>query len=390
MILWLADCFYFRAMKIILIGSAYPLRGGIATFNERFAAFMQSQGHEVVIYNYSLQYPNFLFPGQTQFSSDPAPENLNIKTVINSANPFNWPKVGKMLRREKADLILVRYWLPYFGPCLGTLLRIAKKSGAKIICIADNIIPHEKRIGDGPFTRYFVKPIDGFLTMSRRVLSDLQHFAADKPAVFTPHPLYDNFGHPLPKTEARSKLGLPQDEKILLFFGIIRKYKGLDLLLNAMADERIKQRKIKLIVAGEFYDRKEEYEAIIKEKNLGTQLYLHTQFIPNSEVAHYFSAADCIVQPYRSATQSGITQVGFQFEKPMIVTNVGGLSEFIIDGKMGYICESDAGSIATAIVRFFDEDKAELMAQCIKEEKKKFSWDYFLKSTLDLYKSLRP
>lgn len=376
-------------MKILLIGSAYPLRGGgITTFNERLAEFMQEQGHEVIIYNYSLQYPNFLFPGKTQFSNEPAPKNLSIKTVINSANPLNWPKVGRMIEKEQADLILVRYWLPYFGPSLGTILRRAKKSKAKIICIADNIIPHEKRIGDEAFTKYFVKPIDAFLTMSRKVQEDLKQFAPDKPNAYSPHPLYDNFGEPQPKQAARAKLKLPEEEPILLFFGIIRKYKGLDLLLEAMADQRIRNRKIKLIIAGEFYDKKEDYDAIIKERNLEDQLYLHTNFIPNTEVATYFSAADCVVQPYRNATQSGITQVGLQFEKPMIVTNVGGLGEYISEGKIGYMCEGNPQSIADAIIRFYDENKAEEIAENIRAEKKKYSWHYFLDSILNLYKTL--
>lgn len=377
-------------MKIVIMGSAYPLRGGIATFNERLATFLQDQGHEVIIYSYSLQYPGFLFPGKTQLSDEAAPPGLTIKSVINSVNPLNWFKVGRQLRKEQADLILVRYWLPFFGPCLGTILRQATKGKhlAKVICQADNIIPHEKRPGDTLFTRYFVKPIDAFLTMSKSVLQDLQQFAANKPVLFTPHPLYDNFGMGLPKSAARAQLGIPEQEKVLLFFGFIRKYKGLDLLLKAMADERIRSRNIKLIVAGEFYEKRENYDQLIAEHNLSAQLYLYTDFIPNAEVGTYFSAADLVVQPYRDATQSGITQICFHFDKPMVVTDVGGLAESIIDGKIGYIAQVDPKSIADSIIRFYDEGRAAELIENIREEKQKYSWDFFRDSMMKLYKQL--
>ena len=378
-------------MKIVIIGSAYPLRGGgISTFNERLATFLQEQGHEVIIYSYSLQYPGFLFPGKTQFTDEAAPPGLNIKSVINSINPFNWFKVGKQLRREQADIILVRYWLPFFGPCLGTLLRqaIKGKHKAKVICLADNIIPHEKRLGDLQFTRYFVQPVDGFLTMSKSVLKELDQFAAGKPALFTPHPLYDNFGAAHRKEDARTELGIPASERVMLFFGFIRKYKGLDLLLKAMGDERIRSRNIKLMVAGEFYDKREAYDQLIAEHNLSDQLYLYTDFIPNADVGKYFSASDLVVMPYRDATQSGITQICFHFDKPMVVTDVGGLAESIIDGKIGYVAEVSPESIADSIIRFYDEDREAELIDNIKEEKQKYSWDFFRDSMMKLYKQL--
>lgn len=377
-------------MKVIIVGPAHPLRGGLATFNERLAYALQEQQHDVSIYSYALQYPGFLFPGQTQFTDEPAPEGLNIRTIINSVNPLNWLRTGNALAREKADIILVRYWLPFFGPALGTILRrVRKKSpGTKIICLADNIIPHEKRIGDLLFTRYFVKPIQGFLTMSQSVLKDLAQFAQNQPAQYTPHPLYDNFGAQEDKRTARAKLGIPADEKAILFFGLIRKYKGLDILLEAMADPRIRQRGIKLIVAGEFYDKKEGYEQIIQEQGLADLLYLHTRFIPNSEVGTYFSAADIVVQPYRNATQSGVTQICFHFDKPMIVTDVGGLSESIPDGKVGYVSQVNPADIADKIVRFYDEDKEAEFVAAVQEEKKQYSWSYFIDALLSVAKQI--
>ncbi|MBS1740037.1 MAG: glycosyltransferase [Bacteroidetes bacterium] len=368
--------------KIIIIGSAHPLRGGgIATFNERLAEVLQQQGYDVTIYSFSLQYPSFLFPGKSQFTDEPAPSNLNIRSVINSINPFNWLHVGKELKKLKPDLVIVRYWLPFMGPCLGTILRSVKKNKhTKIICIADNIIPHEHRVGDKLFTQYFIKPVDAFISMSKDVLKDLKTFT-DKPSVYTPHPLYDNYGDATSKKEACTKLGLDAEKKYLLFFGFIRKYKGLDLLLDALTDDRLKKMGIELIIAGEFYDNPDEYKAPIQA--VQDRVKMFTQFIPNDEVKYYFGAADLVVQPYRTATQSGITQVAYHFEKPMIVTHVGGLQEVVPDGKVGFTAEPKAPSIADAIVRFFDNPIPRL-EENIALEKKKYSWEVFIEKLMTL------
>ncbi|MFZ4772094.1 MAG: glycosyltransferase, partial [Ferruginibacter sp.] len=289
--------------KVIIIGPAHPLRGGgMSTFNERLAkAFMQS-GHTVSIYTFSLQYPSFLFPGTSQYSTEPAPAGLDIKVLINSINPLNWIKVGRMLRKESPDLIVVRYWLPFMGPCFGTILRIAKKNKhSKVVCIADNIIPHEKRTGDKAFTQYFIKPVDAFITMSEKVLADLKLFNNTKPAQYIPHPLYDNFGEKIPKDLARKNLSIATNEKIILFFGFIRKYKGLQLLLESFADERLKAFPLKLIIAGEFYEDRKPYDELISQLGLESRLVLATDFIPNNDVSKYFSAADMVVQTYLNA-----------------------------------------------------------------------------------------
>jgi len=370
-------------MKIALIGPAHPLRGGgISTFNERLAAELQSQGHDVTIYSFSLQYPSFLFPGKSQFTDEPAPAGLRIKSIINSINPLNWVKVGYLLKKEKPDLVLVRYWLPFMGPCLGTILRIVRQNEhSRILCIADNVIPHEKRPGDLQFTKYFIKPVHTFITMSRDVLKDLGTLT-QKPAAFIPHPLYDNYGEAVPREKALEKLHLSPDKKYLLFFGFIRKYKGLDILLEALADDRIRNGDIELIVAGEFYGDAEFYTDIIKQKQLENKVHLFTSFIPNEEVATYFGAADVVVQPYRSATQSGITQVAYHFEKPMIVTNVGGLAEVVPNGETGYVTTSGPQAIANAIMQFFTPPGIPNMAQNIQREKAKYSWDVFVKKLL--------
>ncbi len=360
--------------NIIIIGPAHPLRGGLASYDERLAKEFINQGNKVSIYTFSLQYPGFLFPGTTQYSSEPAPKDLNIKVCINSVNPLNWWSVGNELKKMKPDLIVVRYWLPFMGPCLGTILRRVKKNNhTKVVCIADNIIPHEKRIGDISFTKYFVKPVDAFITMSEKVLSDLPQFAAGKPAQFIPHPLYDNFGEKISKEDARMKLGICKDEKVLLFFGFIRNYKGLDILLDAMKLLKQQTSNIKLLIAGEFYEDRKAYDEQIKQLDIADSLILKTDFIPDSEVKYYLCAADVVVQPYRNATQSGVTPLAYHFEVPMIVTNVGGLPSLVPDGKVGLVAEPNAAAIAEKIIEYFDKG-AETFLPYLKEEKKKYSW----------------
>lgn len=368
-------------MNIVIIGSAHPLRGGgISTFNERMAEVLQEQGHRVELYSFSLQYPSFLFPGKSQYTDEPAPTGLKIYSVINSVNPFNWWKVGGELKRKRPDLVIVRFWIPFMGPCFGTILRrVRKNNHTKVVAITDNVIPHEKRPGDIPFTKYFLKSADAFVAMSREVLKDLGQLTT-KPSVFSAHPVYDNYGAPVDIVVARKKLGLQAGEKYILFFGFIRRYKGLDLLLEAMGDERIKKSGIQLIVAGEFYDDKESYLQQVKQYGIEENVKLFTEFIPNDEIRYYFSAADLVVQPYRSATQSGITQVAYHFEKPMVVTNVGGLPEVVPDGKTGFVTHPNPTEIADAILKFYTPGSLPELAKDIAEEKKKYSWDTFLRN----------
>jgi glycosyltransferase involved in cell wall biosynthesis len=364
-------------MRVIIIGPAHPLRGGLASYNERLAKQFIDEGNEVTIYTFSLQYPSFIFPGTTQYSTESKPSNLTINVCINSINPFNWIKVGNNLKNEKPDLVIVRYWLPFMGPCLGFILRqIKKNKQTKIVCIADNIIPHEKRFGDKAFTKYFVQPVDAFITMSDKVMTDLKLFAPTKPTQLVAHPLYDNFGEKVSKEEARLKLGIKNEELILLFFGFIRKYKGLDLLLNAMKiikNSKFNIKNSKLLIAGEFYEDRKVYDEQIEKLDLQESLILHTDFIPDSEVKYYLCAADVVVQPYKNATQSGVTPLAYHFEKPMIVTNVGGLPSLVPNNKVGLIAEPNAESIAEKIIDYFTKGEAYFLPHLI-EEKKKFTW----------------
>ncbi len=372
-------------MKIALIGTAYPYRGGLAAYNEKLATELQQEGHEVTIYTFTLQYPSILFPGKTQYSSEPAPTHLNIVRCMNSVNPLNWWSVGNKIKKEKPDLLITKYWLPVMGPCFGTIARIVKGNGhSKVVCILDNVIPHESRIGDSAFTKYFVKPIDGFIAMSKSVLDDLRQFTQLENVKLSPHPLFDNFGEKLPKNEALTKLGLDTSCQYILFFGLIRKYKGLDLLIEAFADSRFRNSKIKLIVAGEYYSDKTVYTDLIQKHNLAADIIQVDKFIPDSEVKLFFSACDLVVQPYKTATQSGVTQIAYHFNKPMVVTDVGGLKELCPDGKVGYVVNVNAPEIADAILKFFKDTDQAAMLNNIIEEKKKYSWSILIKNVLQL------
>ncbi len=371
--------------KIFIIGPAYPLRGGPAQFNENLCRELLKQGHDAQIISYALQYPNFLFPGSSQFETEAAePGDIHIHTLINSVNPFNWIKVARFIKNQKPDFILFRYWLPFFGPCLGTIGRLVR-SNTTVLALTDNILPHEKRAGDKIFTRYFVNSCDGFMAMSRKVLEDINLFIRNSNRSYSPHPIYETYGNAVTKEEARKKLGINHNEKVILFFGLIRQYKGLDLLLEAMAEEKIKHKKIKLLVAGEFYENSEKYKAMITELGIGEQVILHEKFIANTDVKYYFCASDLVAQTYRNATNSGVTMVGYYYEKPMLVTNVGGLKEIVQDGYCGFVVEPNAKAIAQKINVFFDENLEKTMSTAVKEEKKKYLWPEFIRVLMALY-----
>lgn len=368
-------------MKILIVGPAWPYRGGIADFDERIAREYIKKGDEVEIFTFTLQYPSFLFPGKTQYSPDPRPEDLDIKRKVNSINPFNWIKVGRELKKKNADLLIIKFWLPLMAPCFGTIARIVKGNGkTKVVSILDNIIPHEHRPGDKILSKYFVSSIDAFIAMSKSVYDDLKSLNDKKPCLMSPHPIYDNFGTAVSREEAIGSLGLDPSAKYMLFFGFIRDYKGLDILLKAIADERIKNSDIKLIVAGEFYNNSETYFELEKELGLESKIIWRTDFIADEQVKNYFCASDIIVQPYKTATQSGVTQIAYHFEKPMLVTNVGGLPEIVPNGKVGYSVEPEAKVIADAINDFYANERYSEFVENIKEEKKKYSWDRMLEN----------
>ncbi len=376
-------------MKIFIIGPAYPLRGGPAQFNENLCRAMNKEGHDVQIISYSLQYPNFLFPGSTQYeTSGTAPTDIKIHTKINTVNPFNWFAVARFIKKEKPDAIIFRFWLPFFGPSLGTIARLVRKK-TKVFALTDNVIPHEKRFGDKPFTKYFIKSCHGFITMSHKVFDDLTVFTNNPHKICTPHPMYESYGEPVSRAEARKKLGLNENDKIILFFGLIRKYKGLDFLLEAMADERIKKAGYKLLVAGEHYEDPKVYTDLIEQHGLQDSVVLHTKFIANEDVRDYFCACNIVGQTYRNATNSGVTMVGYYYEKPMLVTNVGGLAEIVPHGKAGYVIEPEPKTIANSIVDYFENNKEEEFTKGVIEEKRKYEWKTFIDAFVGLYKGVK-
>jgi len=374
-------------MKIIIVGTAFPYRGGLAAYNERLAREYVKEGNEVEIITFSLQYPAFLFPGKSQFSSEPAPKDLKITRMIHSVRPLNWIKVGRTIKKKSPDLVIFSYWMAFVAPCYGTVARYARSPKTKMIGLIHNMIPHEPTILDKLFPRYFVKAMDGFVSMAESVTADIEKFDHDgKPKVVSPHPIYDHYGSALTKKEAAMKLGLREHKQYILFFGFIRHYKGLDLLMEAFADERLRQFPVSLVIAGEFYENPQPYLELIMKLKLEGLVELRTGFIPDNEVRNYFSLADIIAQPYRTATQSGVSQIAYHFEIPMLVTNVGGLAETIPNGKVGYVVPVEPTQIADALVDFFSNQRSKSMIENIKIEKQKFLWSRMTAAIDGLFK----
>lgn len=376
-------------MKVILLGPAFPLRGGIADFNEALAAGLQKEGHEVIIYSFNYQYPSFLFPGTSQITDGNEPENLDIRPLLNSINPLSWYKTALSIISEKPDLVIIRYWIPFMAPALGTVAKKLRHKNIKVIALTDNVIPHEKRPGDNILTGYFLRNCDGFVTMSKAVFDELDIFINTTNKILLPHPIYNIFGERLSKGEARKNIGIDNNDKLILFFGFIRAYKGLNLLLDAMADQRIRERGIKLLIAGEFYEDKAGYLEKIKSLNIGQSIILHTEFIDKNKVKDYFCSADIVVQPYLNATQSGITQIAYYFGRPMLVTNVGGLAEIVADKRVGYVTEKNPSAIADSLCDFYDNEREIEFSQNVDLDKEKFSWFTFIEGLFKLYGSIR-
>ncbi len=370
-------------MKIIIIGPAYPYRGGIADTNESLCETFNAHGHDAMLVTFTVQYPDFLFPGKSQYRTEDIPPKCHIERLIHTLNPLNWWQVARRINRMKPDLVIVRYWMPFFAPSLGTITRFLNP---EIITIAmcDNVIPHEHRLGDGPLTRYFVSAFDGFITLSQTTLKELDQFT-DKPKTSHPHPINNNLGQKVDKWEARSHLGLDPQKRYLLFFGLIRDYKGLDLTLTALASPEIQDPSIHLIVAGEFYEPREKYDQLIAELGLANRVTIVDQFIPTGDIKYYFSAADLVIQTYKTASQSGVSQMAYHFECPILVTDVGGLGEVVHHQKTGYVSDLEPRVIAQYLKEYFREDKMETFQKNMREEKHKYSWSSFTEEVLNLF-----
>lgn len=377
--------FIINLMKITIAAPAYPYRGGIAEFSNRLARQFISEGHDVKIVTFTLQYPEFLFPGKTQYTISPIPQELSVSREMNSVNPLSWLSTGKKIKHDRPDILVLRFWLPFMGPCLATIARIARSNHyTKVVCIFDNVVPHEKRPGDRILTKYFTGSVDAGIVMAKSVGEELRTFRKNIPVILNPHPLYDNYGAPVSREDALSALKLEKNCKYLLFFGFIRAYKGLDLLIEALADRRIRDMNIRLLVAGEFYEDPAPYRELIKKHNLENEVLLFDRFISDQEIPYFFGAADLVVQPYRNATQSGVTQISYYYDKPMLVTNVGGLGEIVPDKICGYVIEPEPSAIASSILDFYENKRSETFIGNIKREKTKFSWSRMTETIIKL------
>jgi glycosyltransferase involved in cell wall biosynthesis len=375
-------------MRIAYLSTFYPYRGGIAQFNA--ALFNEfAKNHEIKAFTFTRQYPELLFPGKTQYAeAKDTAEDVKAVRLLDTVNPFTYGKTAKAILDFKPDMMITKYWMPYFAPSLGTVAKRLKKQGVINISVLDNVIPHEQKFYDKALTRYFVKNNHAFVGMSQNVLDDLLTFNPNANYVLHPHPMFD-FGQKVSKEEAKAKLGLSPEDSYMLFFGFIRRYKGLDLLLEAMADARIKNKNLKLIVAGEYYEDGAYYEDKLKEYGIENSVKMHTNYIPSDMVRYYFSAADMVVQPYRTATQSGVTQIAYHFDKPMLVTDVGGLAEIVPNGKVGYVVEPNAPAIANAIADFYENNREATFVANTQSEKKRFQWDSFAAAIEALYKKAK-
>ncbi len=361
--------------NIVIIGPAWPFRGGLANFNERLAREWIKRGDEVTIHTFTKQYPSMLFPGTSQFSDSPAPTDLTIKRSIHAYNPLQWRSASKRIADANYDLVLIRFWLPAMGPALGHVAAsLVGDSGTRVVALVDNLYPHESRPLDRWLTNRFVKHPHAFVTMSQTVAGQLQQLVDGRPVCQAQHPIYDDYGPAIDRLEARKKLGIEADGPILLFFGFIRKYKGLDLLLQALSVGNLRDRGLKVIIAGEWYEDSSIYKTLTAKLGLDDMIAWHDHFIPESEIATYFSAADAVVQPYRNATQSGISALSFAYSKPLISTRVGGLAEVIVDGKTGFLCDPDPTSIHEAISRWINTPDLNPMLDAIAARRSEMTW----------------
>lgn len=369
-------------MKIIIISAAFPLRGGIA-HSAGLLYKELSKGNDVKVITFSRQYPKIFFPGTSQTEEEDSANKIPTEVILDSINPVNWLKVSQHIISLTPDLVIFKHWMPFFAPCYGFIAGRLRKKKIKLLAVCHNIIPHEKRPGDIVLSKYFLKKIDYFVLLSDQVKKDLETMIQKSRSKVLPLPIFSIFGENVTKERARAKLKLT-DEKIILFFGFIRDYKGLDTLIEALAIVRQKM-DIRLIVAGEFYSDEQKYISLIEKLNLQNFIIFKKDFIPTTDVKYYFSAADAVVLPYKSATQSGIVQVAVNFEKPVIATNVGGLSEVIYDGKSGFVVEKEKpDEFAKAILRFYKENRENEFSANMKNLKEKYSWQNFVKGMFDL------
>lgn len=367
-------------MRIVLVGTAYPMRGGIAHYIALLSRSLTNRGHDVSVLSFKRQYPSLLFPGKTQRDEGRELIPVQASSILDTINPITWLKAFFWLKKNKPDLIVFKYWMPFFAPCYATVACLAKTLlRIPVVFLCDNIRPHERKIGDTFFSRWALRFPDFFIVQSKTVLKDLLDFRPDAVYREVPHPVYDIFPLPVNKADARKRLKIPEG-KVILFFGYIRSYKGLRILIEAMPSI-LKRISVRLLVCGEFYEDREETFSLLRKLGMEDRVTVCDRFIPNEAVADYFCASDAVVLPYLSATQSGIAQVAYHYDKPVIATAVGGLPEVVRDGITGYIVPAgDPAALTDAVVRFYERGKESEFVRNVREEKKKYSWERMAKT----------
>jgi glycosyltransferase involved in cell wall biosynthesis len=370
-------------MRIVVLGPFPPFRGGIANFNTTLISALESKGHEVLPINLTTQYPAILFPGNSQYDNEHRDNRVGVR-IFSTVNPVTWFRTADLITRYQPELVIFKYWMPFFAPAFGSLVRLVqKKINTKFLVICDNVIPHEQRLFDIRLTRFFLHQIDHFIVMSKTVEDDLLSLIPEAHFAFSPHPVFDLFGPAVDQDKARQILGL-KERKIILYFGFIRPYKGVDLLLRAVKILQDKLDDFRVLIVGECYDKSDTYEKLVSELNIGSVTTLEMDFVPNQKVVHYFSAADLIVLPYKSATQSGVVPIAFHFEKPVVVTRVGGLPEIVPHNQAGLVVDGNPKDISKAIVDFFQENRAKDFKSFLKVYKHQFTWQSFVEKIEEL------
>jgi glycosyltransferase involved in cell wall biosynthesis len=386
--------------RIVLVGPAYPYRGGIAQFANSMARGLRLRGHDVSTVTFSRQYPRWLFPGKSQFESEQdeadheegrlqevEARGQSVFSLIDSLSPPSWYSAGERIADMGPDAVIFQYWLPFFAPAYGAVARRLRKRirTVRILAVAHNILPHERRPGDAALARYFLRKCDAVAALSASVSSDARSLPLDVEIRTLSHPVYDHFGEAMPRERARERLGLSAEAEVMLFFGFVRKYKGLHVLLEALPEITSARPQAHLVVAGEFYDDEDRCRALIRARGLERRVHTFNHYIPEQEVSTYFSAADVIVQPYVSATQSGVVQTAYHFDRPVIVSDVGGLAEVVPHEQAGLVVEpNDAAELAAACIRFFSEGMSERLTEGVRREKAKHGWGPFLEAVEEM------
>lgn len=367
-----------KAGRIVIIGPAHPYRGGMAAFNESLARELQQQGHQVEIINFIFQYPDWIFPGEKQTTDDPAPQDLHIYRKLHSIQPLNWLKVRQYLKELEADQIICGYWLPLLSPCLTTVLKGLKKK-TRVTGIIHNAVPHEKRPGDRLLTKVFLRQLTDAVVLSKSVAEDLKTFSFPEDLAVKQlfHPIYDVYGEAVERDVAIEALSLEKKKRYLLFFGFIRSYKGLDILIDAFGRAQLPD-DVNLLIAGEFYDNREKYIQMISSNRRSSQIHLREGYIPSEQVKYYFCASEAVVLPYRNATQSGITQIAIHFSLPVVSTRVGGIEEYVQQDINGRLTSSQPHVLAADLRQLFEDDALKRYRQGQQRALKKYSWRGFV------------